>query len=103
MPTVDLTTALLGCLATCTGYALLLCTKKGKWFALNVTWASVIFGVSIVLGWIATQPAHTVWTDLQFFAAGGFPIVIRSWWLTGIHLWAWFWYEVRNGNNGSGQ
>jgi len=94
MPQVETTTALLGCFATCTGYALLLCTKRGMWFALNITWASVILGVSIVLAWIATQPAHTALTDLYFFAAGGFPIVLRSWWLTGKHLWALFWYEV---------
>lgn len=97
MPQVETTTALLGCFATCTGYAALLCTRWGKWFSLNVTWASVIVGVSIVLGWIATQPPHTAQTDLYFFVAGGFPIVVRSLWLLGVQLWALFWYEIRNG------
>ncbi len=97
MPQVEQSTALLGCFATCTGYALLLCTKKGKWFALNVTWASVILGVSMVLAWIATQPPHTALVDLYFFIAGGTPIVLRSLWITGVHLWAVFWYDVRNG------
>lgn len=97
MPQLDITTALLGCFAACTAYAFWLNSKGGKWFALNVTWASVILGVSIVLAWIATQPAHTAQVDLLFFIAGGLPIVVRSLLLTGKHLWSLWLYESRSG------
>jgi hypothetical protein len=96
MPQVDLPTALAGCFATCTAYALLLCTEKGKWMTLNVTWITVIVGVSLVLGWIATQAAHTAEVDLYFFVAGGFPIVIRSLWLLGVNLWAYALYVLKD-------
>ncbi|HNS04358.1 MAG TPA: hypothetical protein PKM78_18480 [Anaerolineae bacterium] len=96
MPSVEMTTALAGCFATCTGYALLLCTKRGMWLSLNLTWLTVVIGVGLVLGWIATQPPHTALTDLYFFIAGGLPIVIRSWILTARHLWALALYEMRS-------
>ena len=95
MPQLELVPALVGCFVTCTAYALLLSTERGKWATLNLTWATVIVGCALVLGWIATQPPHTALTDLYFFIAGGTPIVIRSLWLLVVNLWALFLYEAK--------
>jgi hypothetical protein len=81
MPQIDLPIALAGCAATCTAYAVLLSTKRGQKFTLDHTWVTVVVGVLIVLGWISTQGAHDVLTDLLFFAAGGAPMIGRSLWL----------------------
>jgi len=40
-----------------------------------------VAGVSVVLLWIGTQGAHGVMLDFAFFAAGGLPLVLRSFWL----------------------
>jgi hypothetical protein len=92
MPQMPLEHALIACFAACTGYALLLNTARGRWLTLYATWLSVVIGCGIVLLFIATQGPHAVQTDLQFFAAGGLPVVVRSLWLTGAHLWAWLLY-----------
>ena len=67
---------------------------------LYATWLSVVIGCGIVLLFIATQGPHAVQTDLQFFAAGGLPVVVRSLWLTGAHLWAWDLVETPFGAHG---
>ena len=73
--------ALAGCAATCTAYAALLSSKRGQKFTLDHTWVTVVAGVSVVLAWIGTQGAHGVALDFAFFAAGGAPLVLRSFWL----------------------
>ena len=81
MPEVSLPIALAGCFATCSAYAALLTTEQGKRVTLDHTWATVVVGVGVVLAWIATQGAHDWTVDLMFFAAGGTPMVARSFWL----------------------
>ena len=70
-----------GCAATCTAYAAALSSQRGRKFTLDHTWATVIAGVSIVLAWLSTQGTHSVLVDFAFFAAGGAPLVARSFWL----------------------
>lgn len=81
MPHVDLPIALGGCAGVCSVYAGLLTTKRGQKFTLDHTWATVVVGVSIVLLFIATQGLHDALLDFAFFAAGGTPLVLRSFWL----------------------
>lgn len=81
MPQVDLPIALAGCAGICTVYAALLTTRRGQKFTLDHTWATVVIGVAVVLLWIATQGLHNAWLDFAFFAAGGLPLVLRSFWL----------------------
>lgn len=81
MPQISLPIALLGCAATCTAYAALLTTKRGQAFTLAHTWVTVVVGVSCVLAWISTQGEHMAVSDFLFFAAGGAPLVARSFWL----------------------
>mgnify|MGYP000926668328 CR=1 FL=1 len=99
MPPLEMTTALAGCFATCTAYALLLSTRRGVWLSLNMTWVTVVIGVSFVLAWIDTQPPHTVDVDLYFFIAGGLPVVVRSLVLSALHLWSVMMYDLRSGKN----
>ena len=81
MPQVDLPIALAGCAVTCTAYAAALSSRRGQKFTLDHTWVTVVAGVGVVLLWIATQGGHDVMTDFAFFAAGGAPMVLRSFWL----------------------
>lgn len=81
MPEIGFPFALLGCAATCTMYAAALTTKRGQAFTLAHTWVTVVAGVLCVLAWISTQGTHTAMTDFLFFAAGGTPLVARSFWL----------------------
>jgi hypothetical protein len=83
IPELSLPAALGGCFATCSAYAWLLTTKRGKRIALDHTWLTVVIGVSLVLAWVGTQQLHSVLTDFAFFAAGGTPLVLRS-----LYLWA---------------
>lgn len=78
MRKVSLTHALVGCFVTSSAYAALLNTSRGRHIALYHTWATVVAGVGLVLGWTATQERHTTATDMAFFAAGGIPMIVRS-------------------------
>ena len=100
MPSVEMTTALAGCFVACTVDALLRSTRRGMWLSLNMTWLTVVLGVSLVLAWIATQPPHTAVIDLYFFVAGGLPIVVRSLLLSALHLWSVLMYDLRNDLHG---
>lgn len=69
---------LLGALATSTVYALALNTPVGRKWADEQTWATVVAGTALTLGWLATwRPKAAGWA-LLFFAVTGIPIVIRS-------------------------
>lgn len=78
MRKVKLAPALVGCFVTASAYAALLNTQRGRYLTLYHTWAAVVGGVGLVLGWTSTQDRHTTATDLAFFAAGGIPLVLRS-------------------------
>lgn len=69
-----------GLILTSSIYAALLWTKPGRRFANNFTWLSVVIGVLLVWFWLwVAYPAY-VPTDviLQYFAAGGAPIIVRE-------------------------
>ncbi len=95
MPQLPLPYALIGCFTACTLYALLLCTRRGQWLALYVTWLTVIIGCAIVLLFVALVSVEAAVLAVWFFVAGGAPIVVRSLWLTGSHLVAWLEYRTR--------
>ena len=78
MRKVKLSHALVGCFLTSSAYAALLNTPRGRFFTLYHTWATVVGGVGLVLGWTSTQERHNVATDLLFFAAGGIHMIVRS-------------------------
>jgi hypothetical protein len=78
MRKVKLSHALIGCFLTSSAYAVALNTQKGRYVALYHTWATVVAGVGLVLGWTATQEKHSTATDLAMFAAGGIPMIARS-------------------------
>lgn len=92
---LDIVPALIACFATCTVYALLLSTRRGQWWTLYATWATVVFGCGLVLAFVALVDADAALLAVLMFAAGGTPIVIRSLWLTGRHLLAWLEYRTR--------
>lgn len=78
MRKIKLSHALVGCFITSSAYAAALNTPKGRYMTLYHTWATVVAGVGLVLGWTATQERHTTTTDLAMFAAGGIPVIVRS-------------------------
>ena len=81
IPQLPAYAAIGGCLATCSGYALLLLTDTGRGWTLRHTWATVVAGVCIVLAWLALMDVHAAVLALTFFVAGGFPMFVRSLWL----------------------
>lgn len=59
-------------------YALLLNTRLGRRWADEQTWATVVAGSALTLGWLATwQPLSAAWA-LLFFVATGIPIIVQS-------------------------
>lgn len=70
--------ALVGCFVTCSAYATLLNTSRGRHMTLYHTWATVVVGVALVLGWKNTQERQGTRTDFAFFAAGGLPLIVRA-------------------------
>ncbi len=78
MRRVKLSHALVGCFVTCSAYAALLNTSRGRHYTLYHTWATVAVGVAMVIGWKGTQERQNARTDFAFFAAGGIPLIIRS-------------------------
>lgn len=78
MRRVKLSHALVGCFLSTSAYAALLNTSRGRHLTLYHTWATVVAGVALVLGWTSTQERHTTRTDLAFFVAGGIPLIVRS-------------------------
>ena len=92
---LDIVPALIACFGVCAIYALLLSTRRGQWWTLYATWATVVFGCGLVLAFVALVDTDAALLALWMFIAGGTPIVIRSLWLTGRHLLAWFEYRTR--------
>lgn len=78
MRKVKISHALIGCFVASSAYAVALNTQKGRYMTLHHTWATVVGGVGLVLGWTSTQARHTTATDMAFFAAGGIPMIVRS-------------------------
>jgi len=81
MPAIPIELALAGCVATCSLYAIALCTRWGKSFTLNSTEWSVVVGVLLVLAWTALWDVTVAGWMLAFFVAGGAPMILRSYWL----------------------
>lgn len=78
MPVLPVEYSLIGCGATCAVYAVALCTKPGRWFALHHTEWSVVVGVLLVVAWFATFDRDAAGWMLLFFVAGGVPMIFRS-------------------------
>lgn len=97
MPQLSMPIALAACFVTCTVYALLLSTRRGQWWTLYATWATVVLGCGLVLLFVALVDADAALLAVAMFVAGGTPIVIRSLWLTARHLMAWIDYRTRGG------
>ena len=95
MPQLPLSWALVACFAVCTAYALLLSTRRGQWWTLYATWATVVFGCGLVLLFVALVDVEAAQVAALMFAAGGTPIVVRSLWLTVKHAAAWLDYRTR--------
>lgn len=80
------TIILLAILITCSVYSVWLSINGGtrfgglKW-AKNQTWATVVLGVAIIIGWGAlVDPHEETQKWLLRFAVGGLALVIRSLW-----------------------
>lgn len=84
VPEIPFGVALAGCFTCGALYAAVLTTQWGQEKTLSHVWIAgfVVFGVAMVLAWIATQPPHTAIVDLAFFAAGGASMIVRA-----IYLW----------------
>ena len=95
MPRLELGTAIIGCFATCTVYALLLSTRRGMWATLHLTWLTVVVGCGLVLLFVALVDTDAAQLAAWMFAAGGTPIVVRSLWLTAANLWALVLYRTK--------
>lgn len=70
------TRVLLGILATV--YALALSTRKGKRWAQQQTWATVVAGTGLTLGAIALDDRKLAERTFWYFVVSGLPLVVRS-------------------------
>ena len=69
---------LVGAFLSSTVYAFWLNTRTGRRWAVEHTWATVVIGSALTLGWLATwQPLSAAWA-LLFFVATGIPIIVQS-------------------------
>ncbi len=76
---MTLIAALSAALILSTAYALFLAlTDFGLWLRQELTWLSVVFGVSLTLTCIALVDPAAAQLAALFFAATGLPIVVES-------------------------
>ena len=67
-----------GCFLVCTLYALILATRTGQRFADRHTWATVVLGVAIVLGFVWIQDSEAAQLSATMFIVASVPIISRS-------------------------
>lgn len=80
-PQITQTLTLGGLLVSACLYALALCTKPGKRWATEQTWATVVAGVALVAGWLALEDRAAAKRAMVYFSVAGVPIITRSLWL----------------------
>lgn len=74
--------AALICLFVCScAYAVLLSTRRGKQWADEQTWATVVGGVYLTLGLLAVEDKAAASKALVYFSVSGIPMIVRSLWL----------------------
>ena len=62
-------------------YAVALTTPTGRRWAARQTWSTVVAGVALTTGWMATESRHAAGLGALYFAVAGVPIIFRSLWL----------------------
>jgi hypothetical protein len=68
----------IGCFLTTLIYGLILSTRIGRKFTDKQTWATVVLGVVIIVGWIAVVDMDAATLTAKMFLAGCGPIIARS-------------------------
>lgn len=68
----------LACFLSTLIYAVVLSTPLGRRFTDRQTWATVVFGVVIVVGCVAIEDMEAATLTATMFLAGGGPIIARS-------------------------
>jgi lysylphosphatidylglycerol synthetase-like protein (DUF2156 family) len=84
VPEIPYQVALAGCFACSAAFAAALTTQWGQAKTLSHVWIAgfVVFGVGLVLAWLALVNLAAALQALAFFAAGGTPMLIRA-----VYLW----------------
>lgn len=84
MPSITSEIALAGCFACSAAFAGVLTTQWGQAKTLSHVWIAgfVVFGVGLVLAWLALVNMAAALQALAFFVAGGLPMLIRA-----VYLW----------------
>lgn len=62
-------------------YAVALSTAEGRRWATRQTWATVVFGVAMTLGFLSLEDRRAARLATQYFIASGAPMIVRSLWL----------------------
>lgn len=80
MPSIPTELALAGCFACSVAFAAALTTQWGQRATLNHLWIAsfVVFGVAIVLAWLALVDMRAATAAFAFFVAGGLPMLMRA-------------------------
>ena len=61
-----------------TGYAVLLSTRRGVQFTDRHTWATVVMGCGLVIGFLAGEDRQAAMKALRLFVLAGAPMIARS-------------------------
>lgn len=87
MPEIPSELALAGCFACSALYAGALTTRWGQEKTLSHVWIAgfVVFGVGLVLAWLALVSMAVALQALAFFVAGGLPMLFRAAYLWNRH------------------
>lgn len=59
-------------------YAVVLSTRRGAAFADRHTWATVVAGCGLVIGFLAGEDRQAATKALRLFALAGTPMIVRS-------------------------
>jgi len=87
VPNIPLELALAGCFVTSAAFAAAITTQWGQAKTLSHVWIAgfVVFGVGLVLAWLALVNMAAAIQALAFFVAGGLPMLIRAAYLWNQH------------------
>lgn len=80
-PQIDRKLTLFGLFGFSIAYAFLLSTKRGKRWADDQTWATVVGGVGLTTAFIAIEDRKAAYMTFLYFFVAGVPIVFRSLWI----------------------
>ena len=84
VPEIPTELALVGCFACSAAFAGVLTTQWGQEKTLSHVWIAsfVVFGVGLVLAWLAFVNLAAALQAFAFFVAGGLPMLFRA-----VYLW----------------